>query len=830
RAPNRLYANNGDGTFSSFDQPGMTDYGGYCHNAAWVDYDNDGYLDVFVTDYMPTKFNLLYHNNGDGTFTKQENNSMVQEAMQSMGATWGDYNGDGLQDVFIPNGDNANNSLYRNEGNGQFTKIGSGAIVNDAGNSTGCSWGDYDNDGDLDLYVTNASDQLNFFYENDGDGTFTRRTDLGIVQDMNQSHSSAWADLDNDGDLDLFVANNAARTNKLFINDGEGDFFEVENAITEDMESSMAAAWSDVDNDGDMDLFVANSDNQENSLYVNSKGACNSWKCFRLEGTQSNRSAVGAVVRVKATIYGKSVWQMRYVSTQSGGISAQSTMRAMFGLGDASLMDSVIVEWPSGYVQYYTYLGVNDCMDIVEEQGQRICGTVFLDENQNCVLDSTERVIPNQMIRISPGEKYITTNDRGEYIIYRAPGTYTLEFVSRGDWSPSCVSSHVVTLSAQGGQDIGGQPVANACDKNFPLSTGCSDADLSLTMSSTVLRRGFRNTYAITYGNNGPQDATGVTLEVDFPNEIIPLSANIPWTSYSLGDSTTRYSWTTDTVKSFSARTIIITDSVSATAALNKLTETRASLTSGSAECEISDNSYSDFNRIAAPIDPNDILVFPEGAIMPQDSLQYKIRFQNVGNNFATHVIILDTLDQGLDISSIEIGASSHPFEWSISEDRVLRFRFPYAMLPDSNSNEPESHGFVQYKIKPNREMPLGTRIENRAAIQFDFNDFIITNTVVTTLADTRVLAAENKLEVQVNPNPINDMATVQIVSKDDANVRVPIVALGLFNATGVEVLRMNSLNSESVQINRGDIPPGVYVVRVFDRHGFKYSTKVVIK
>ena len=92
-----------------------------------------------------------------------------------MGATWADYDGDGLIDLFVPNGRNDNNSLYHNDGNGKFTKITEGDIVNDGGNSTGSSWADFDNDGDLDLYVTNASNQKNFFYVNNGDGTFSKK-------------------------------------------------------------------------------------------------------------------------------------------------------------------------------------------------------------------------------------------------------------------------------------------------------------------------------------------------------------------------------------------------------------------------------------------------------------------------------------------------------------------------------------------------------------------------------------------------------------------------------------------------------------------------------
>ncbi|RMG58073.1 MAG: VCBS repeat-containing protein, partial [Bacteroidetes bacterium] len=167
-AVNHLYRNDG-GSFTRVDAGALSDYNGYCHSAAWVDYDQDGYLDLFVTDYMPTRFNTLWHNDGDGTFSLASGaGPLVEEAAYSLGAVWADYDLDGDPDLFVPNDRNAPNSLYRNEGNGQFAKILGGDIGSDAGSSVGASWGDYDNDGDPDLFVANAGAQASFLYRNDG--------------------------------------------------------------------------------------------------------------------------------------------------------------------------------------------------------------------------------------------------------------------------------------------------------------------------------------------------------------------------------------------------------------------------------------------------------------------------------------------------------------------------------------------------------------------------------------------------------------------------------------------------------------------------------------
>jgi hypothetical protein len=200
----------------------------------------------------------FYHNNGDGTFTKITNIAIVTEISEVRGCSWGDYDNDGNLDLFVSNGGDQNNFLFRNNGDGTFMKITTGAIVNDGGDSRSCAWADYDNDGDLDLFVANAGNQNNFFYENNGDGTFTKITTGVIVTDGGNSQGGSWADFDNDGDLDLFVTN-YGQNNFLYRNNGDKTFTKITNgAIVSDVGNSYGSSWGDYDNDGDLDLFVAN--------------------------------------------------------------------------------------------------------------------------------------------------------------------------------------------------------------------------------------------------------------------------------------------------------------------------------------------------------------------------------------------------------------------------------------------------------------------------------------------------------------------------------------------------------------------------------------------
>jgi hypothetical protein len=234
---------------------------------AWGDYDNDGYLDLFVSNFG-TPLNYLYHNNGDGSFTRVTAGAIATSGTNSEGATWGDYDNDGNLDLFVAVGLGGNDLLYRNNGDGSFTRITSGPVVQSGGNSRGCAWGDYDNDGYLDLFVANEQGQNNFLFHNNGDGTFAKITSGNIVTDGGASYGCAWGDYDDDGFLDLFVAN-FNQNNFLYHNNRDGTFTRITSGrIVNDGGASQGCAWGDYDNDGLLDLFVANR-NQRNFLYHN---------------------------------------------------------------------------------------------------------------------------------------------------------------------------------------------------------------------------------------------------------------------------------------------------------------------------------------------------------------------------------------------------------------------------------------------------------------------------------------------------------------------------------------------------------------------------------
>ncbi|MCO6491175.1 MAG: VCBS repeat-containing protein [Phaeodactylibacter sp.] len=374
---NYLYFGSGDGTFT-YDPAAPPSIGNtYSETASWGDMDNDGDLDLYATNSDGDKRNLLFRNDGNRVFTKVTDGPPVNDADASRSVNWTDYDGDGDLDLFVANEANQPDALYQNDGAGTFTRITGNAAPGQSNRSTmSSSWGDVDNDGDLDLFVANAgyfSEQNNQLFMNEN-GTFTEATNSGLAADGGCSYGSGFGDYDNDGDLDLVVANGYCTGNTvsfLYQNDGQGHF-------TRDLESienlstpcSFGAAWGDVNNDGFLDLAIATCKNTSNSplegnqFFLNN-GNCNRWLKVKLAGTRSNRSAIGAKIWVTATIDGQQVTQLREISAQSG-YCGQNSLIAHFGLGDAEVADEIRVEFLGSADTTLTEVPVNQLLEITE--------------------------------------------------------------------------------------------------------------------------------------------------------------------------------------------------------------------------------------------------------------------------------------------------------------------------------------------------------------------------------------------------------------------------------------------------------------------------------
>ena len=446
--PHALYRNNGDGTFTNVaEQAGIADpRGGW--GSLFADYDNDGYLDLYITrgGWSGAAENTLYHNNGDGTFSDVTHAAGVADPQSSFCAAWADYDNDGYLDLYIADGvigDGAANVLYHNNGDGTFTNTAEIAGVADTGNSLGTAWGDYDKDGYIDLHVVNFG-QSNVLYRNNGDGTFTDVTPTtGMNLPVTDAFVTFFLDVDNDADLDIFISNSGsfqafiagqitgaathdADRQVLYRNNGDGTFTDVtrESGLYHAF-GAMGANFGDIDSDGYLDIYLAtgapqmgrlerdalfhnNGDgtftdatlafglgnigkghgvtfgdvdmdgdvdiyvpvggafvgDQWHNVFYQNAGPGNNWLTLKLVGVKSNRDGIGAKVTLRLGD------RVIYREVSGGcGFGSTNSLSLEIGLKAHTKVDTLEIVWPSGQIDTHRNLSVNQKLIITEGKG-----------------------------------------------------------------------------------------------------------------------------------------------------------------------------------------------------------------------------------------------------------------------------------------------------------------------------------------------------------------------------------------------------------------------------------------------------------------------------
>jgi hypothetical protein len=411
---NQLFHNNGDGTFTDVTikakvsgihpRLGKT----WSISAGWFDYDNDGLLDLVVVNYVnwdlhteppctvggirsycspanyPGQPNMLYHNNGDGTFTDVSDGSGIGKYVgKGMGVTFADYDGDGFVDMFVSN-DTYRNFLFHNERNGTFSEVGTvnGVAYNENGKSIagmGADFRDIDNDGRPDIFVTGMIGDTFPLFRN-------RRREFADITDRSgvaaaTARMTGWGagivDFDNDGFKDLFascasILDNSdeidhvpsKQPNLVLRNSGNGHFENVSERAGRSFQGPAAhrgAAFGDLNNDGKVDVVVV-TQNDRPEVFLNRSQGRNHWLLIRLIGVKSNRDGLGA--RIQVTPVGGS--PLYNHATASVGYAASSDKRVHFGLGTAERIGTIEILWPSGRRQVMTNVKADQILSIRE--------------------------------------------------------------------------------------------------------------------------------------------------------------------------------------------------------------------------------------------------------------------------------------------------------------------------------------------------------------------------------------------------------------------------------------------------------------------------------
>ncbi len=394
--PNVLLKNNGNGTFSDITKRANVGGGDeFSVGAVWLDYDNDGLLDLYVGNYLnfdpeykyfyaPDGFpgpmaydsekDVLYHNEGDGIFKDvTESMGIIDVDGRAMGVGAADYDMDGFVDIYVAN-DHTLNYLFHNEGGKRFTDRGTmtGTAFSQAGEATvsmSVDFADFNNDGLLDMFV--SDDTYCSLYKNEGNGVFSDKSyisGLATVCAQFVGWSSSFVDYDNDGDVDIFKTNGALKhlyghEDQLLENIGGEKFVDVSLERGEYFKKEYVgrgACIGDYDNDGDMDVLIVNL-NDSCRFLRNNKGNQNNWLILNLIGTSSNRDGIGA--RIKISSDGKEQITQKKSTT---GYLSQNDPRIHFGLGKSEMVERIEINWPSGKVQVLENVSANQILEVKE--------------------------------------------------------------------------------------------------------------------------------------------------------------------------------------------------------------------------------------------------------------------------------------------------------------------------------------------------------------------------------------------------------------------------------------------------------------------------------
>ncbi len=493
----QLFHNNGDGTFENVTEQSGFPLSNDCsnNNVSWFDYNNDSYLDLFIADWKTCGSNKLYRNNKDGTFQDISQQIGLVENISNFHSYTSfpfDFNNDGWMDIYVANDLSRPNRLYINNKGEQFEDQAINFGLNSNVDDMGIAIGDYNNDGNFDFFITAI--EKNVLYHNNGNNIFTNIALSKGVNNTGWSWGTTFADFDLDGDLDLFVASGfellrgTAEDNVYYKNElsnSQNNFIDITSSLgMNDLGSSVSTVDFDYDNDGDLDLFVTNSDKQpffyENKT-INTSDSSLNWFKIHLEGTVSNKSAIGTKISLttsQGTIH-------RYFN--GVGFLSQNIKPVHFGLIDDSEITELKIKWPSGIEEVYNSITVNNSIKAIENGGftyLEISPTIKI---EGCIDPTScnynpEATISDGSCTYLPSQEIIGSNITG--------------FLSEETYTYSISQGSTIQWQVAGGEIIEGQGTETILVKwglephgkvnVIETDTTCSSKNIGLEINFTI--------------------------------------------------------------------------------------------------------------------------------------------------------------------------------------------------------------------------------------------------------------------------------------------------------------------------------------------------------
>jgi uncharacterized repeat protein (TIGR01451 family) len=449
-----------------------------------------------------------------------------------------------------------------------------------------------------------------------------------------------------------------------------------------------------------------------------------------------------------------------------------------------------------------------------------IAGQVYLDNNSNCIHDIGEAYLQNIPVNLLDNLLNVVaisyTNLHGDFSFRAAPGTYTLEITAAqaasAGYNLSCPMSGQISV-----------PSIPSLNNYFGLTCVAATFDLAAHLNSQVFRPGAHAYFYPHITNTGCTPIQPQAKLILDDTNITYLSSLVPPDTIS-GDTLI---WNVPISMAYNSYLSLyfVTVGVDTTATIGDTVCATFIVEPVAGDANPANNTLTFCSSVHSSYDPNEKEVVPQGDVLPNTEFTYTIYFQNTGNDTALDIFIIDTISTNLDIRTFQPIFSSHPYTVQVYSGNVVRFIFDNIYLPDSNVNEPASHGFIQYKIHTLPGLTTGTQISNTADIYFDFNPAVVTNTTLNVINAAASIGENQSTHISVYPNPATDELKID-------NGKLKIESVAIYDVIGKPILSFSftkGLTSATTSLNISLISSGIYFVRIKTSSGYN-TQKLIIQ